>query len=681
MPLFPPLIDTLRWADLVRAGRAQLPLVAPGWTDQNPSDPGIALLELLTWLVEADGYRAGAVTDRERHLLLALIGDATAPARPATCLLRFTVGPPGPARIPAGLVLTGRRDDSTVPLTLLDDVIVSGAAITALASAEPGAAEAEYRSGGTDLTDMAAAGLPVPPFGPEPSVGCAFLVGLEPADGAALPTGTELDLWAVTEPGTGPPEAAAAPGPHHSARTEWEVWDGAAWVAVGAAGTQEDTAALTRSGRVRLTLPVPAPRSVLGDPVAGALAGRLCSWVRCRLVAGIHDAGPSLAAIHVNAGAALAAMPFASVLGTAAGVPDEAFTLPAASCGPAPTLGCLDPDGTRHAVRLVRDQAEAGPRELAAHLEDDAVTVRFGDGRTGRLLTPGARVTAAGTWTTAAGVGELRPPMAVDIPQEDRPPGLTGAELLTGLEAGSPAETIDTAAARVERRMWVHDRLTDALRRAGATSLDELPLEAVRELDVPERAVTGPDFERLALATPGTLLRRARALPETDARLPGLVADGCVTVVIVPHLPPERPEPSPGLLARVRARLEAARTLGTQVFVTGPQYVSVAVSARLVPLPDARAEDVVAAASAAVERFLHPISGGPAGRGWPFGRAVRRTELLQLLDSVPGVDHVGELTLTREPGTGDCGDITICPFQLVLAGTLNLTTVTPGRTT
>ncbi|MFE9775585.1 baseplate J/gp47 family protein [Streptomyces sp. NPDC005931] len=672
MPLSLPPIDTLRWADLVRSGRAQLPLVAPGWTDQNPSDPGIALLELLAWLVEADGYRADTVTDRERRLLLALTGHTPAPARPATCLLGFTPGPDGgPLRVPAGLVLIGRRDDATVPLTLPDDVAVVGATVTALASTGP--------DGTVDLTDQAAAGLPVAPFGPAPAPGCAFLIGLAPPDAAALPEGTVLDLWAVTEPGPHAPETPAPPGPHHSARTEWEVWDGAAWTPARE-HPHDDTAALTRTGRIRLTLPVAAPRTA---PPGTQLTGHDRSWLRCRLTAGRHDTAPVLTGLHADAGAAVAAQPFDTVLGTGTGVPDEEFTLPGPACGPPPTVAYVDSDGTRHPVRLVPDQATAAPGEPAAHLADDAVTLRFGDGRTGRLLPAGAHVTAAGTWTTPAGTGDLRPPLTVGVPpDDDRAPAGLGAELLTGLAPGSPAEGTDETAARAERRMWVHDRLTDTLRRAGATTLDDLPLEIVRGLGVPERAVTAADLERLALATPGTALRRARVLPETDPRLPGLVADGCVTVVVVPHLPPERPEPSQGLLARVGAHLEAARTLGTRIFVTGPRYVTVTVTARLVALPGAAPPDVVRTASAALRRFLHPVTGGPSGRGWPFGRAVRRTELLQLLDDVPGVDHVEDLTLAREGGTGDCRDLTLCPFQLVLAGTLTLTTgasTTRGR--
>ena len=85
-------------------------------------------------------------------------------------------------------------------------------------------------------------------------------------------------------------------------------------------------------------------------------------------------------------------------------------------------------------------------------------------------------------------------------------------------------------------------------------------------------------------------------------------------------------------LRRVRAALAAGRTLGSRVFVVGPTYVSIGVAATLVPRRGIRAQDAVAAGTAALRGFLHPVTGGPSGRGWPFGRTVRRTEILQLLD-------------------------------------------------
>lgn len=669
MPLFPPVTDTLRWDDLVHQGRAQLPLVSPDWTDQNTSDVGIALLELLAYLVEADSYRSSAVTDRERRRLLALAGYVALPARPATALVRFT-GSAGRYVLPKGLLLAGTREDGSVPLTLLDDVAVTGATVSAVASAAANAEADDYRSGCSDLSRALSAGQSVAPFGPDPSAGDAVLVGLSAPGGLTV---GPLDIWLLTAADLTRPETASA-GPHHDVVTSWEAYDGTAWQMLAGTDVRDDTAALTRSGRVRLQVPT-LPVSLLGDQTNGELAGRGCVWVRCRIVSGRHDVAPSLAAAHADVGRVVASQPYdGAVLGSASGVPAEAFSLPEPWCGPTPSLQVVDPDMTTHAVAIVADPVLAGPQDRAACLDPDGVTVRFGDGRCGGRLVPGAKVVVEGTWTTDLGVGDVRPPLALAVPADAHD---TGARLVASLEPGSPPEDVARTAARAERDLWAHDRLTEALRARGATSLDDLPLDVVRALPVPERAVTAADLERLALATAGTTAWRVRALPEVDPRLPGLRADGCVTVMVVPSLPADEPSPSAGLLRQVRARLAATRTLGTRIFVTGPEYVRVGVRAALVLLPGAAPGAVTAAAREAVDTFLHPITGGPSGRGWPFGRAVRRSEVLQLLDAVPGVDRVDGLALSREPGVGDCGDLTICPTQLVLAGTIDLT-ATPG---
>jgi hypothetical protein len=691
VPLFPPVTDTLRWEELVRQGRAQLPLVSPDWTDQNTSDVGIALLELLASLVETDSYRSSAVTDRERLRLLALTGYDALPARPATAL----VGLSGTGRyvVPRGLVLHGAREDVAVPLTLVDDVAVTGARVAVVVSASVGAEDDDYRSGCADLSGDLTARRPVQPFGRDPVVGDAFLVGLAAAGGLAA---GPLDLWVLTAAGPGQPETVGT-GPHHDVTTDWEAYDGTAWQPVSGPALADDTAALARSGGVRLLLPA-LPATTLGDQDDGVLAGHQLVWVRCRISGGRHDAAPALSSIHSDAGRVVASHPYDGALtvpaglgpdvadlGTSSGVPDESLVLPQPWCGSAPTMWVVDPDGATHPIRIVPDPALALPREHAAYLDPDGRGVHFGDGRCGRTLEPGARVLVAGTWTTDLGVGALRPPLAVEVPADARTQALLGpnaagtrARLIDSLEAGAPAEDVLRAAARAERALWVHDRLTEALRFRRATSLDDLTTDEVRRLPVPERVVTAVDLERRALATPGTALWRARTLPEVDPRLPGMRADGCVTVVVVPSLPVDEPRPTAGLLRRVRADLADVRTLGTRVFVVGPEYVRVGVRATLVLRPGAEPVYVVEQAEAAVDAFLHPITGGPSSRGWPFGRAVRRSEVLQLLDAVPGVDRVDDLALSRGSGAGGCGDVTICATQLVLAGPLELTAVAGG---
>ena len=53
-------------------------------------------------------------------------------------------------------------------------------------------------------------------------------------------------------------------------------------------------------------------------------------------------------------------------------------------------------------------------------------------------------------------------------------------------------------------------------------------------------------------------------------------------------------------------------------------------------------------------RFCTRCAAGRTGDGWPFGRDVVRSEVLQVIDDVPGVDHVVRLEL-RGPCGVSCG--------------------------
>ena len=52
------------------------------------------------------------------------------------------------------------------------------------------------------------------------------------------------------------------------------------------------------------------------------------------------------------------------------------------------------------------------------------------------------------------------------------------------------------------------------------------------------------------------------------------------------------------------------------------------------------------AARAALEKFLHPLYGGPGGQGWDLGRNVYLSDIAAVLGDAEGVDFVEELFLS-----------------------------------
>src|SRR5436309_1146540 len=73
MPLSLPNLDDRRYADLVEEARSLIPSYAPEWTNHNPSDPGITLVELFAFLTEMLVYRVNRITDENIRAFLKLI--------------------------------------------------------------------------------------------------------------------------------------------------------------------------------------------------------------------------------------------------------------------------------------------------------------------------------------------------------------------------------------------------------------------------------------------------------------------------------------------------------------------------------------------------------------------------------------------------------------------------------
>ncbi len=75
MPLNIPNLDDRTFADLVEEAISMIPRYAPEWTNHNPSDPGVTLIELLAYFSEILIYRLNRVTRESKIAFLKLIRD------------------------------------------------------------------------------------------------------------------------------------------------------------------------------------------------------------------------------------------------------------------------------------------------------------------------------------------------------------------------------------------------------------------------------------------------------------------------------------------------------------------------------------------------------------------------------------------------------------------------------
>jgi hypothetical protein len=159
--------------------------------------------------------------------------------------------------------------------------------------------------------------------------------------------------------------------------------------------------------------------------------------------------------------------------------------------------------------------------------------------------------------------------------------------------------------------------------------------------------VTLEDFEWLARQAVGTRVVRATCLPNRNRDLD--FEPGWTTIIIVPSGTEKKLLPSVELIRAVEDDF-ATRSLApltsltpARINVIGPGYMPVEVAVEVVPLSLTQADAVRRACLTALDRFLHPLTGGPDGTGWAFGRDVFLSELYAAFEALPGVEHVPRL--------------------------------------
>lgn len=180
------------------------------------------------------------------------------------------------------------------------------------------------------------------------------------------------------------------------------------------------------------------------------------------------------------------------------------------------------------------------------------------------------------------------------------------------------------------------------------------------------RAVSEEDFERLA-----------REASSFIARSKCLVRSGRLNIIVIPQGEQDAPTPSPALLKTVETYI-LQRCLNTvlprSIRILPPDYTPVDVTAVVVPVSIDMAVPLEKEVLNRLKQFLHPLNGGPAKKGWEFGRDVHISDVFAMLESIEGVDHVEELRLN-----GNMGDLKVDNLKIACSGFHQITMKLGGR--
>src|SRR4051812_24192126 len=128
----PPKLDDRSFHDIVEEAISMIPRYSPDWTNHNPSDPGITLIELAAWMTDMLIYRLNQVPDKNYVAFLNLLGVKLRPPRAAKGLVRFTlVEGATKQRVPHGTQISTPQatEEHAVTFETARDIVVSNAKI------------------------------------------------------------------------------------------------------------------------------------------------------------------------------------------------------------------------------------------------------------------------------------------------------------------------------------------------------------------------------------------------------------------------------------------------------------------------------------------------------------------------------------------------------------------------
>jgi Baseplate J-like protein len=255
----------------------------------------------------------------------------------------------------------------------------------------------------------------------------------------------------------------------------------------------------------------------------------------------------------------------------------------------------------------------SGPDDRHFTVDRSAGLVGFGDGLAGMVPPPGAAIVVS--YTHGGG------------PRGNQPAGG-----LSQLQSSVP----------------YLDRVTNPLASSGGAGIETV--EQVRKRGPQRvrhrgRALTAADYEWLAHDA-SAAVALARCLPTTG---PGGAWPGEVTVLIAPASAERQPQPSAELRLQVQRHLasRAPAAVAGQIRVLGPEYQPISVNASVAVSDPGAAAAVEERLRWELDRFLHPLTGGPPG-GWRFGDTVHLSHVARIVESVDGVDFADELQLSSD---------------------------------
>ena len=606
MPLPAPNLDDRRFQDLVDDAKRMVQQRCPEWTDHNVSDPGVTLIETFAYMVDQLLYRLNRVPDRNYLKFLELIGVRLFPPVAARAGVTFWLSAPVPETVvvPAGAevatVRTETEDAVTFTVTEQLDIIPCSAEQLLAMPVDAG-----VHVHNDTLTG--AAGFLC--FNPAPRPGDALLIGLsDPVPRCAVAFRFDCQVQGVGVDPRNPP-------------LRWEAWDGRDWTPCEV--DRDETGGLNRAGDLVLHVPASHQASVIEQQRAGWIRGVVTEAEEGQPA---YTASPQINELQAfTIGGTIdvihAEIVDNEIIGSSEHIPGQRFALlhaPVVPGGGATILEVSAGEGWDEWTQ-VSNFADSGPDDRHYILDERAGEVILGPA----VRQPDGSMTQYGA-----------------VPEKDAVLRIRSYRTGGGRRGNVARAAIAILKSAIPYVARVENRYPASGGVDGET-VDEAKVRGPILMRTLNRAVTAEDYEQLTREAAPEVARVRCVAAGRTGDTDGATLGG-VRVLVVPtcdgdergRLRFEQLVPETETLARITRYLDERRVVGTRVIVEPPTYQGITVVASIKSRTRARRATVEDAAIQALYRYYHPITGGPEGTGWPFGRPVHVGEVYAVLQRV-----------------------------------------------
>jgi len=714
--LDPPNLDDRTWQQLVDQAKALIPAYAPEWTDHNPSDLGITLIELFAWMVEQLIYRLNRVPDKTYIHLLNLLDITRDPATPSSTLLTFVNTSGSAVQIAKGDQFATRQteSDAAVVFEVDKDLAVQPINLVAALGLYPvnGAGELSYENYGSKIVGDA----DHPPSSTRIAIPNNAKVTL--ALGFAGNSQTTIRLRI---------KATRSSKGNTNLKVTWtfSASGGTSWPGTQLDKVIDETKGFTNDGIVQMVVPdtwaVQKPKdwTNVTPKIGSTPVNEELRWI------GVEFANNGDEIVEIDLGYILfetnsvwatnaLSIERSEELGISTGKPFQAFEFASRPLYKEP--GRADP--YHHVKIMIKKPSNGGSGELEDSQWTQKDDMPPGKGQHYRL-NPVTGTVYFGNYTDEAttphGHG-LIPPKGSTI--------LTTYRYVAGGANGNvPAGTVKEFR-RLQKAVSGLNvtNLVPATGGSDEETIEETKARAPQALRTRDQAVTIRDFEYMAREAGSTKVARVRCLPPRvwtdDDYDNGLIPSGKnkndpwhyggiersagnVNLIVVEPSTEDKPQLSDSLRREIESSLLSRRLVTTKIKVEGPKYVKINVTVSLIIWPKVLEVDGTSSNSIEkikkeyedkyaqdIKKFLHPLTGGIDGHGWEIGQDFLTAQLLQAMRIPPEVGYITDIVLGADPDYVTNGEnpeirpyppssqekyrIALADFELICAGVVTV---------